>query len=168
MDNAQETRPTRILTWWRERPFRVRLVQLSPIAIFVLNALAGILVPYAQQMEARNQTQREYEACLREKGNSSICPPHGGTTSQLWDFVLGEYRRQLLMTFMGLYLFLPILYPLGWLPWQPTLWLLAIGWTFVGTRLGQGLPLRQLALYVGFGVIQLSGFAAPLWSTVGD
>lgn len=142
---------------------------LSVLAsVFVLDVLASILFPYARYVLV---TEPSWEAASQSCAQDDPPCPGPIPRSMVWDGILIEYRLDLWMTFSGMYL---LVMPVGWLlqgvswwPWQPFVWLAAVGSGAAVLQIRR-LSLRARLVYAFALALLVSGFAAYHWSTVGD
>lgn len=154
------------------------LVALMLVGLLLLDAVVSILLPFLVFVWADDpdpppvapQENASAPAPLQddEEPPAPAERPRGAYLSELWE----DYRMHKMLTLMGFYLVaLPAMWvtqgELIWFPWQPFVWLAAVGAIIATWRSARAVPVLPRALYaLAFGLV-VSGFAAQHWSTLG-
>lgn len=129
--------------------------------VFVLNLAVSVLFPFALNLAV---TAPDWE---RTSADGYSCPSHPDDKvhcpGMMWDDLISHYRLNMALTLAGVYFIVPG----GWLPWQPFVWLAAVGSLPAVAVYGWSLSKWRLALYGISTSLQLSGFGAYYWSNIG-
>lgn len=150
----------------RREPVLILLVG----GVFLLNLVASVLVPFAVNLAVTapdwERTSADGYSCPSYPDDKVHCP------GMMWDILISEYWLDMGQTFGGVYLLQPIFWfaqgQIFWFPWQPFVWLGAAGSLPAVVKYGRSLNKWRLWVYALLISLQLSGFGAYHWSTIGD
>lgn len=153
-----------------------KVLVAAVFAAFIANLVVSLVVPYATYVlvtqPAWEEEYRSHE-CHSGQGNDTVCPPPPIPSDMVWDGILNEYLLDMGATVSGLYLIVwPIVWAFTWqlsgFPWQPFVWLVAACSVPAVAHYGRPVHRWRLAVYGALIALQLSGFGAYHWSTLGD
>lgn len=167
--------------WTRIKQFvvgldREKVLVAVVFAVFLANVVVSFAVPYATYVLVTQPAwEEEYKAheCHSSQNNDTPCPPSPIPSQMVWDGILHEYLLDMAAAFSGFFLVIALIlwvltWELVWFPWQPFVWLVAAASVPAVARYGGPVNRWRLAVYGALIALQLSGFGAYHWSTIGD
>lgn len=157
--------------WWSRRN-RHAVFLCIITGLLLVNFATAVIVPFAQHALVRApawNAENKETGCVSDPPRSYCVEPI--TNRQRWDHLLDDYWMSLGMSLAGAYLVFPPVWfafasKLIWFPWQPFVWVAAVGSVPLVWRYGRRVNVVARFVYAMLIMLLASGFLWYYWPSL--